>query len=561
MTCLAILSGGCLPAISADGPPIRAQVIRGQAGDQLVFPEKSLSSSGLRGWMNRTGDNGICFSGGGTRAMMAGAGCLRALTSPELNLIRSTRYLSCVSGGSWLSATFSYYRVGPKNDTEYLGAIVTDAERRSWKFSAAEGPSWASLTEQSIGHTATAEFGKVLEKALHDGPKHEAWQRAVGEVFFKPFGIAGAGSPRFFSFDVETVDHILRENRTHHPDWTRNDFATLRLNRPYLVVNATILWPIQMMSPINRVNLQFTPLGVGNAAFVPLEVGGLAGKQRQPTGAGYTAPFAFDSMGPDEPPVFDENGVAWSEMTGPAKPFSIWKASGMSSAAYAADLGKLDKKILPMAQYWAVGEAGKATTRSIRIGDGENIENLGLLALLQRQVKRIVVLNSAEHTLDEVRQFESPTKDGEFAPLFGYTTDAAPNNTVFPKAAYHELITALSAERSAGRLPMVKRRYQVAENSFWGIKPYEVEILWIYNDLSTNWADQLDPSVKAIVLEGANDRKGPLKDFPNYRTIAENKMHLIELTPQQVTLLADMYDWSLRQPQARKLLQSMLGAD
>ena len=52
--------------------------------------------------------------------------------------------------------------------------------------------------------------------------------------------------------------------------------------------------------------------------------------------------------------------------------------------------------------------------------------------------------------------------------------------------------------------------------------------------------------------------KGKLKDFPHYRTIAENGLHFVELTPQQVTLLTDMFSWSMQQPEARALLEYML---
>ena len=81
-------------------------------GGEYLFPE-------------RTGDtlagktaSGLCFSGGGNRALSAGMGQLRALTT--LGLMEKVAYVSCVSGGSWLSAPYTYYRSGATRDEEFL---------------------------------------------------------------------------------------------------------------------------------------------------------------------------------------------------------------------------------------------------------------------------------------------------------------------------------------------------------------------------------------------------------------------------------------------------------
>ena len=68
------------------------------------------------------GLTGVCFSGGGTRALTAAMGQLRALTS--LELVDKIGYISCVSGGSWASTAYTCYREGAASDEEFLGPMT-----------------------------------------------------------------------------------------------------------------------------------------------------------------------------------------------------------------------------------------------------------------------------------------------------------------------------------------------------------------------------------------------------------------------------------------------------
>jgi len=56
------------------------------------------------------GNVGICLSGGGSRALSAGMGQLRALrhlkTEDGLSLLAQTKAISTVSGGSWIGVRF-----------------------------------------------------------------------------------------------------------------------------------------------------------------------------------------------------------------------------------------------------------------------------------------------------------------------------------------------------------------------------------------------------------------------------------------------------------------------
>src|SRR5215469_15940180 len=73
---------------------------------------------------NTPGNVGVCLSGGGSRALTAGMGQLRALN--YLNLLGQVKALSTVSGGSWLGVPYEFLPAGASSDSTYLGPYVTD---------------------------------------------------------------------------------------------------------------------------------------------------------------------------------------------------------------------------------------------------------------------------------------------------------------------------------------------------------------------------------------------------------------------------------------------------
>ena len=151
-------------------PSIQAKVSISQ-GTDYVFPEQT------KAFLSKTSNNGVCFSGGGTRSLTATMGQLRALQ--QLNLIENIRYISCVSGGSWACTTFTYYQEGANNDDEFLGMSLTKEQRKNRKFEEGPQDSWASLPPACLGHTATQSFKDSLANyALHD-PLDEIWQLAA----------------------------------------------------------------------------------------------------------------------------------------------------------------------------------------------------------------------------------------------------------------------------------------------------------------------------------------------------------------------------------------------
>lgn len=94
-------------------PLLRTQVY--PSDRQPVYPELQLDR-----YSPSSHPIGVCFSGGGPRAMTAGMGQMRGLLqTPLYDLIGA---ISCVSGGTWFGSIFSF--ADPSiSDGVLLGAV------------------------------------------------------------------------------------------------------------------------------------------------------------------------------------------------------------------------------------------------------------------------------------------------------------------------------------------------------------------------------------------------------------------------------------------------------
>lgn len=155
------------------------------------------------------------------------------------------------------------------------------------------------------------------------------------------------------------------------------------------------MWPIEIGHAVNRVLVQFTPLYTGNPFALTLTENHLFHKPtNQDTGGGVLDSYAFGSSGPNA-------GAGESlEMPEPTTPFSIWHASGISSTAYGYDFAKyhMIEGYIPKMNYWAVTNSGESTRKANMqyFTDGGNLENNGIMAILQRKVEKIVVFVNSE---------------------------------------------------------------------------------------------------------------------------------------------------------------------
>ena len=497
---------------------------------------------------------GVCFPGGGTRALSAAMGQLRALV--DQSIIQNIDYMSCVSGGSWACAAFAYYDPTPGiTDADFLGTPIDPADITQ--------DGLGVLGTSCVGYGATQSLDKALWNAYHvqkvDGDL--LWITAVGTVFFAPFGL---DDNAYYSFDEATVQAI----KTANPSLANATFHTVRqvpgnaYTVPYLLINATIDGPVesQDFTTDPLVMVTYTPLynGIPFQQTITYQLKS-SGPFSQSTsaliGGGFIEPFAWGSSQPASSGA--TNGTV--SVGEPPAVFRLIDASGTSSSAFAETAAKnelLDVDV-PEQPYWPPMSSGsQVEARLMEFGDGGNLENYGLIPLVMRGVQKIILFVNTEVPLNpsyvpSTNGATSTDIDPNLPVLFGVPVTsggnaAANGNQIFNASDFVTLVTKLQSLKASGAAMIVSMTHEVLANTSWGVNAGSVEILWVYLDQVTDWSSQLTDSW--VISELGKGTSGAFANFPNYKTVDEDGTGtLTQLTPQQVNLLADLTCWVVRQ--------------
>ena len=477
--------------------------------------------------------------------------------------------LSTVSGGGWAGVPFTYLP-SEITDDEFLGEVVPDPHDLRWCHGIGQDPARALdvLSDQALGSLCTriglVEFlAKAVELSVehHESP-HALWCRAVGSLILEPFGLGDitvTGSPRrYFSWTADWVNTaILGPGR--NPGLSAVDFHLVaKPHRPYLITNATVFSPpgIHPRRPTpGSPALSLYPFeSTSTAVGVPLDVAG-------DLGGGWIDPFAFGGPAPIEPPVRDRVVVGT-----PPRRFALSDIAGTSSSAFVGPLIENFRShypwlegIDPVYPYWPVKPTGGSAAQTYYFGDGGNLENTGIMALLRRRIPRIIAFVNAETPLSWDAAAGQVTVDSQLPPLFGLqpkesgrpyapypsssalvSAAAAPfrNNQVFEPAAFNVLIDQLwKAHQAGGSAICHQTDLTVRDNARFGIYGAgPVDVLWMYNNPVTAFGDRLDDTVKiGMAADPVLYRR-----FPNYDTIFQ-----LHLTARQVNLLAHLSCWNV----------------
>lgn len=520
-----------------------------------TFPESELNLP----------STGVCFSGGGTRAMSCAIGQMKGLDS--LGLWDDIGYISCVSGGSWASTIFTYCD-NSISDAELLGRVVAPQNLDAAKLK--------YLPKTYMGYSVTRDLTKYLvERIVEDkasGGLAQAsdaiWIDAIGETYLKPYGIYDASKPRYFTLNATTLSNITNRNSHLKPD----DFYLVHnrtgdAKRPFLIVNSSMLAPASVL-PQDTANkmavFNYTPLYVGTVHGMSVTYQSRAkGDVTNYIGGSLLEPFAYGGGAPKQ----YQAGSATQELPLSDKKFRLTDATGTSSSAFAATfsiqamlkqvptellLGFTLDGMIPEENYWTVKNDALVKEEKYRFADGGNLENYGLLTLLQRKVERIVVFANSATPIDDCGAgVPNPeiyqTIDSDLPPLFGYKwgnmNPNQNNNTVFTKAQFDTLYNRLKRAKLAGKSVMTQMEMTTVQNDWWGIEGgRKVTILWVYNDQVSDWQNQLP---KNIQLEIGKGSAGSFANFPFYKTMFENIPHLVEYTPEQMNLLYQLSAWNV----------------
>ncbi len=504
-----------------------------QAGEKTCeYPEREYLETKPR--------TAVCFSGGSTRAYAAALGQLRGLT--ELGLVPKIDYISSVSGSAWLTVPYTYHQQATGLEGRDLLGCQVSPRLLTLEY----------LSDAQMGtlvFAPTQDFSRILQAAYIDPgiPENEVWTHAVGKTFLKPYGL----------FD-ERLRIGFTWNRLSERDfYRRNPSIERRLihcvsqdqTRPYLLVHATLNMEESSDTEngsAHRVGFEFAPLASGSPEMLTF-----SSQNSDPgrVGGGFVENFGIGSAPPSMRP--SEHGIV--KVPCPERVLTLADVIGASSAF---SVKERDSNHYPSLTYWPVSGQSNEIASTVRLSDGGDIENYGVIPVLRRKIAFIVVFINTMWplSLDEFSEswFEEDNDkqrhvDPFLAPLFGLGDSRFSHNHVFPQEDFESLIHGFQEAKRAG-CPLVSRRlHQVIQNKWWGITGgWSAQVCWVYNDSVSAWSHELSPDVRGIVRSGQQPvPSGPVKYFPHYKTRGQNPGTLIRLTPVQVNLLSHFTCWAV----------------
>lgn len=501
---------------------------------------------------------GMCFSGGGIRALAWVLGGLRPLV--EWGLTSNVDIISSVSGGSWANAIFMFAR----GSTQDIIGGPTDPTLLHMD----------ALNEDPAPgiKTVTTDYLPVFARLSALGAPLDMMMEFYScEVFLKPFGLCDMWT--YMAPDEETVAQVKRLN----PQLENATFQVPRTDRPRaIVIEGTKLGPEGYeVAPKDEVSFQMSPDFVGSP-FYPgsgyVDYASLAAN-RPPldrlVGGGFVQSFAFGGA----PRREGQGGGASIRVGAPAWPFSLAQAIGISSFAPGSILGNLPvvgRLTDPNVGYWPVTDADHPSEHGLlvaKVSDGGNMENSGLLPLLQRGVKRVVWFAASYKLVD--RSFDlcdAPTDDDtliragvvdQLLDKFGYGPEltqgkvynALLHNQVFARERVHGVVCQLQQHLTDGTPPVLSFSEEVLRNEWWGIAGgWTVEVVVIYLEHSRNFEGLLPVDTQEQLALG---QRGAFDEYPAYATTLGGG------TNAQYNLLAATSEYFVRQNEG--LMRGILG--
>ena len=191
--------------------------------------------------------------------------------------------------------------------------------------------------------------------------------------------------------------------------------------------------------------------------------------------------FALDSKAPDS----IENSTATVRLGTKRHRFTLSDVLATTGAAPSEVLHNigLDDLGFPEFKYWSPRDIDK--DKEYEIGDGGNIENLGILPLIKRDVKKIIMF---VNTMKELSSNNPSQINKAITQLF------TPNdvNHIFDKNKLANLQEGLLAQLHKGEATIYKDTYFILANEHHGIQGGStVEVLWVYNHEYKNWTKKL----------------------------------------------------------------------
>jgi hypothetical protein len=497
---------------------------------------------------------GVCFSGGGSRALSAAMGQMRGLK--YLNLLDEVFFISSVSGGTWASACYTY--LPPQyDDDDFLGLVADPGQLTFWNVNP-QHPEYALdyLSPNNLGNVPPSlgvfsDIGAILQFKLYYGyENNELWQGLVGNFILSRWNLwnpdANGQPTQYYTHTPAYLGWkggILDRNKQLKPD----QFLCVRRQRPFYVMNGSLV-SNPTVEGSQLLYFESSTVGLGVRNFFP----GI-GPGGRDIGGGLLEPFA---MGSQRLKNLTGN---YASVSVPSRPFSLADMAGISSAAFAETLQssypELDG-LIPTYRYWPVkGQPNpKNSGYTYEFADGGSLEDTGITSLLARNVPNIIAFVNGQTPLTQDDN-GNIVVDSQIQLLFGVAPSAAslkykeakrrdvPNDDVtftqvFATSDYDALAQGLWAANSDpyNGTALYMQTLDVLPNANFGIQGnYSVRVLWVYNTWVDAWYELLTDDAVAFYADAQYE-----DNFPNYDTVAQ-----LNLSARQVNLLANLSCWNV----------------
>ena len=523
---------------------------------------------------------GVAFSGGGTRSATMVIGQLRGLR--KIGLLDQVRYVSAVSGGAWASVPFVYTKssldsfLGP---FEVLAPALPDDRRRAFlqqpdgELAAAVVNS--SLTAGSIQEVAgdlASSFSNTigdqlwlsLTSAINGAVRREpdrinkTYARLIGRTFIDPLIDPGTdASKRLFSWNSLTVEDTSLVSRGQLGD----DLVVTGPHRPFLIASGTVIVARRDSEYPLLMPIEYTPMYVGIRQRFSPRYGGI-----------YVSPWMYDTTEIGD--VRDDGANHFLQVRrDPNRAFTLGDVAGSTGAApqLALVLGTFvpaafrDRvqrvsEVFPAFRHVTLnsGPGRNIVTEEIGHGDGGFGDNLGIMPLLARGVRNILVFSNTVTKLaennDDLKSLFFPIGppdsggDKTVNRVFWCSDQTEEGCTPGdPDTYYRKLIDGLVARREAGKAQVYcAGPWKVRANERYKVAAIEsgVNICWFYTSSSSGWEATLPPQFLDMVHGRDKTKDGKnFDDFPWLKTFGQNKTHVIQLTAPQVNLLSNLTAW------------------
>ena len=492
----------------------------------------------------------LAFSGGGARAFTLALGWTRALKA--LDLWPASGLLAAVSGGGWFFGPH-YYGDDAAAD---LGATTPPEALTLAALAASATPKLFSAP----GAILKTCVELLAERAVYSHkPLDEIWRDAIFASYLEPFGV-GSHQP-FFASDDAAKAAVAR-----NPALYGGESAPLapRSPSPTLVLGGSVEGPADLVPLQKKIYL---PLALGadatgspSAVRVHYAKRGGGGNETLAVG-GLQETWALGAV-----PL---RAVARNESTAVALPthlFSLADAVGVASMAPGGVLtqifgagGASDgtttgaaaatlSNLVPTKRLWA--PPSLALPPYFVLGDGGDVENFGLVQLLQRGATRAVVFDATLSPLAPRTQWDPAARGptaadvDEYVPaLFGMDVGRdleaeLSHNHVFDARGFAPLCLALQDAAARGTGAVASASVVTVRNDLFGVEAgRSVDLTLVYLDLPSKWLAALPSETRKAIKKGDD-----FPNFPFYDTFTQ-----LALAPVQVALLAHMASWVIEQ--------------